>query len=649
MNILGSVRKYFGKTEPSAPPPSAEAQVVTVDADILIRQAAAELGQERYAEAIALYEKAIAARPEAAGGYIGLGFTHLRLGQVAPAITALQNAVARNPQSVDGLYMLGKACLAAGQGDSAEQAWQKLHLLDPAFEHVYVDHCFLLFSRGKADQATVLIKKGIDHHPQNADFHFCLGNLLSEAGDHSGALNAYAAAREIVPPWPELLSNIATALRQTGQLDASIEALKAATDLAPDNASILSNYLMGVQYSDKFSKQEKFDALQVFAKRFESPLLDQWGHYRNDPNPDRKLKIGYVSGDFRNHSLAFFIEPVLRNHDRSAFEIHCYYSHPSFDNVSANIKALADQWHGIFQMPDEALAQKIRADGIDILIDLSGHTGHNRLLAFARKPAPIQMTWLGYQASTGLRAIDFRVTDEAMDPTGTSEAYHSEKLLRLPVSGAFTPSPVSPPVNLLPALDGRPFMFGCLNNPSKITDEAIRLWARILAVVPNSQLMIGNATSDVIARISSQFALHHVGVDRLSFQPRVSLAGYLALHNQIDLALDTFPYNGGTTTFHSLWMGVPLIALAGDTSLSRVGISMMNGLGLPEFCASTADEYVERAVWHATHLPELDTVRQSMRAKMETLNHHMALGVTSSLESAFREQWHTYCAQSSRS
>ncbi len=649
MNILGSVRKYFRKTEPPAPPPSTEAQVVAVDADMLIRKAAAELGKERYAEAIALYEKAIAARPEAAGGYIGLGFTHLRLGHLALAIRALQDAVARDSQSIDGLYMLGKACLADGRGDAAEQAWQKLHLLAPAFEHAYADHCLLLFSRGKADEATALIKKGIDHHPQNADFHFYLGNLLAEQGDYSGALNAYARAKAIVPPWPELLSNMATALRQTGQLDASIEALKAATELAPDSASILSNYLMGVQYSDKFSRQEKFDALQVFAERFERPLLDQWGNYRNDPNPDRKLRIGYVSGDFRNHSLAFFIEPVLRHHDRSKFEIHCYYSHPSFDNISAKIKALADQWHEIFQMPDEALARKIRADGIDILIDLSGHTGHNRLLAFARKPAPIQMTWLGYQASTGLRAIDFRVTDEGMDPTGTSEAYHSEKLLRLTVSGAFTPSPESPPVNPLPARDGRPFMFGCLNNPSKITDEAIRLWARILTAVPDSQLMIGNATTDVIDRLSGQFALYHVGVARLVFQPRVSLAGYLALHNQVDLALDTFPYNGGTTTFHSLWMGVPLIALAGDTSLSRVGMSMMNTLGLPEFCANTADEYVERAVWHATHLPELDAVRQSMRAKMEVLNQHMALGVTSSLESAFREQWHAWCAQPRRS
>lgn len=648
--MFSSIRKYFRKTPPADNgdhangTPVAPASSAPADGP-LIQEGIAAIGNERFAEAVALYEKAIAVRADNPSSHVGLGFSLSQLREFGRAIPALERAVALNPQSVDGYFMLGRAYLETGDPDAAEVAWRTAHELAPDFEHVYCDYCLLLFSRGKTAAARKLIEKGLAIHPRKSELHFYLGNLLSEGGEFAAALSAYREAMAIDAPPPGLLSSFANALRQTGDLDQSIEVLQKAIALAPDDATIASNHLFSLQYSQKFSRQEKFAAHVAFSDRFETPLLGQWGNYGNDPTPDRKLKVGYVSGDLRSHSLAFFIEPVLQHQDRSRFEIHCYYAHPVHDDVSERIKGLADRWNHIANIADEDLAAKIRADGIDILIDLSGHTGHNRLLVFARKPAPIQMTWLGYQATTGLRAVDFRVTEESLDPLGIAEEVHSEKLLRLPSSGTFSPSPDSPPVNSLPAIDGRPFTFGCLNNPSKITDEVIVLWAEILKRAPAARLMIGNSTPELAERISAQFLGCGIRAERIVFKSKVSLVDYLALHNQIDLALDTFPYNGGTTTFHSLWMGVPIIAMEGDTSLSRVGASIMHGLGRSSFCAANKEQYIERAVHHAEHLEELQQVRLALREQMTMVTRQLSIEVTRSLENALRACWTEFCVK----
>lgn len=647
--MFGSIRKIFRKSEPSAETDGrdASAKTVHVEADdaFLVKEGNAAIGDQRFSEAVDLYQKAISVNPNNSASQIGLGFSLLQLAQFERAIPPIERAIALNARNVDGLYLLGQAYVGIGQTDGAEKAWRTAHQIAPSFEPLYGEYCLLLFSRGNIQAASDLMEEGVSIYPNNASFHFYRGNLLSESGNFAAAAEAYKTARALGAAWPDLLSNFGNALRQTGHLAESIEALKAATDLAPEVPAIFSNYVFSIQYSDKFTRQEKYAAHVEFSNRFETPLMNEWGNYANDPAPNRKLKIGYVSGDFRGHSLAFFIEPVISHHDRANFEIHCYYSHPVHDAVSERIKRLADRWNEVAGMSDADLAQKIRADQIDILIDLSGHTGHNRLLVFARKPAPLQITWLGYQATTGLRAIDYRITEESLDPSGTTEAFHSEKLLRLPSSGTFSASPDSPPVNALPALEGRPFTFGCLNNPSKITEEVIALWAEILKTAPASRLMIGNSTPELAQKIAGFFFRRGVGAERLVFEPKVSLIDYLALHNQIDLALDTFPYNGGTTTFHSLWMGVPIIALEGDTSLSRVGASIMHGLGLDAFCGATKEQYVERAVHHALHLEELQQVRLTLRDQMSVAMDQLSIQVTGSLEHALRSCWKEFCAQ----
>ena len=576
------------------------------------------------------------------------GYALLGLEQFAEAKSTLLKAIALNTNNADAHYMLGSACNALGDIVGAEKAWLDSHAISPDIESLYCDLCLLLFRQGKLAQAKTLIQTGIRHYPNNPNMYFYLGNLYSESADYAAAVNAYQQSRQLNPTAPYMLSSYGSALRQTGNLALSAELTQQAIALVPNDPAIFSNYLMGLQYSGTISKQDKVDAHTAFADRFEKPLQSCWGSYSNSLTVNRKLRIGYVSGDFRNHSLIFFIAPILANHDKSKFVVHCYHAYPSRDADTQRIETLADMFVDCHAMTDDELAARVRRDQIDILIDLSGHTGYNRLLVFARKPAPIQMTWLGYQATTGLSAVDYRITEESLDPTGTTEAFHSEKLLRLPSSGAFSPVSNSPDVSELPAFKGEHFTFACLNNPSKISNEALSLWAQILVKAPHSQLLIGNATPALADRLTAVFAQHGIAKDRLLFHAKVSLHDYLQLHQRIDMALDTFPYNGGTTTFHSLWMGVPIIALQGELAISKVGTSIMSGLGLSQFCAASTEQYVERAVHFSNHLQELSVVRSALRPQLAALLGTLTTVITSALEKAFENCWHSYCAASQK-
>ena len=607
-----------------------------------LKTANAAIGQQNFLLAVSYCSDLVSAKSQDPDVYISYGYALLNLGRFADAKYILTTATNLTPQSADAFYMLGKACVELQEPDAAEQAWSTCYALSHEIEALFCDFCLLLFSRGKLGQAIDLMNLGIKKYPLNADIHFFLGNLYSEKADYANAVTAYAKSLRLNPESAYLLSNYATALSQTGDLTLASELALRASQIAPESASIFSNYLLGMQYSALFTNAEKFAAHLEYARKFESPVLSHWGSYKNSLALGKKIRIGYVSGDFRNHSLIFFIAPILANHNKLKFEVYGYYTYPLPDAETLRVKKFCDVWVTCHDMSDDALEARIRADEVDILIDLSGHTGHNRLQTFARKPAPIQMTWLGYQASTGLSAIDYRITEESLDPTGSSESFHSEKLVRLPSSGTFSPLPDSPPVNELPALGGATFTFGCFNNPSKITDQAIKLWSQILIAAPTSRLMIGNATPALIEKLSSQFSQLKVAPNRLVFQPKVGIREYLQLHHQVDLALDTFPYNGGTTSFHSLWMGVPIIVLEGDTALSKVGASIMNGLGLKQFCCMSPQNYVDTAVYFSNHLPELNAVRLLLREQMAVSMEWLARNVTAFLESALEDCWGKY-------
>jgi predicted O-linked N-acetylglucosamine transferase (SPINDLY family) len=286
----------------------------------------------------------------------------------------------------------------------------------------------------------------------------------------------------------------------------------------------------------------------------------------------------------------------------------------------------------------------VRADGIDILVDLSGHTAHNRLPVFARKPAPVQVTWIGYAGTTGLAAMDYRITDRHLDPPGVTDAQHTEKLVRLPgCNVAFQPPSDAPPINALPALSTGRVTLASLNSPRKITPEAIVLWSRILAARPDARLLLGSANEESLREdMRSRFAQCGIDPDRIVFEPWRPMAEFLALHHGIDLALDPFPYNGGTTSCHALWMGVPLVTLAGDRTVSRCGASVLARAGLENLVAQDEDDYFECAIHMLSDLPALDELRRSMRDRILSTPGNDAIEVTRHLETAYRDMWRTW-------
>jgi predicted O-linked N-acetylglucosamine transferase (SPINDLY family) len=347
--------------------------------------------------------------------------------------------------------------------------------------------------------------------------------------------------------------------------------------------------------------------------------------------------------------MAPSIEAVLARHDRSEFEVYCYPTNYLQDKVTGRMRACVDHWCSLADLDDNNAAERIRDDQIDILVDLSGHTADNRLLVFARKPAPVQVSWLGYMMTTGLSAMDYRISDDYADPAGRTETLHTEALWRLPSVSVFQPPEDSPPIGSLPVLTAGRFTFGCLNSPAKLGPDVVATWARILTALPDARLLLGNAGDPAIrTRLVQEFAKHGVAESRLWFQPKLPLAEYLHLHHQIDLGLDPFPYNGGATSCYSLWMGVPFVALSGDRYMARMGVSLLTSVGLGKLVAGSPDEYVALACKLASDPPHLAAIRGSLRERMANSIGDGAR-FTRNLESAYREMWRRWCRKLSSS
>ena len=567
--------------------------------------------QDKLDEAAEGYHRAIRLKPDYAEAYNNLGAILQKQGRLKEAVTHCQQAVSIKPDSAEAHSNLGDA----------------------------------FYALGRLGESVASCRRSLEIKPDSAETYNSLGNALRELGRLDEAAACGRQALLLKPDFAEACNNLGNTLQAQGKLEEAIACYRQVLSIKPDSASAYSNLLYTMQYLNTVTPAEAFSEHQRYAERYETPLKAHWQPHANSRDPERRLRIGYVSADFYNHAVAFFIEPILASHDKSRVEIYCYYNHNKHDAHTDLIAAHADHWLACSKMSDEQLAERIRADGIDILVDLSGHTGYNRLPVFARKPAPVQATWIGYAGSTGLTAMDYRITNAEMDPPGLTERYHSETLLRMPDSGvAYRPEPGCPPVNPLPALTADTFVFASLNNLIKTNPSVVDLWARILAALPHAKLMLGNITdSGIRQRVIERFGQAGVEADRLILQPRMSFSDYLALHHQIDLALDPFPYNGGTTTMHSLWMGVPVITLAGEHMVSRCAVPLLSRVGLSDFITHNEEDYFQRAIQLAQDLPGLDRIRQSIRERMSASNYGPHT-VTRHLETAYREMWRKWCA-----
>ena len=474
-----------------------------------------------------------------------------------------------------------------------------------------------------------------------------LGNALFGQHKLEEAVAAYRQAIGIRPDFAGAHSNLGLVLTAQGKLDEAVAAYRQAIGIKPSLSQAFTNMLIGLNYDDKSTNEDLFAAHREWDERY-GQRAPRFTAYTNDRDPARRLRIGYLSPDFRQHSVAYFVEPLLQGHDRQKVEVFCYAEVTRPDLVTTRLQGLADHWLVTVGLSDEQLAERIRTDGIDILVDVAGHTAGNRLLVFARKPAPVQVTWLGYPNTTGLKAIDYRLVDAVTDPVGEADAWASETLVRLK-DGFLCYSGVrdGPEPTSAPCLRTGTVTFGSFNNPAKVSTATFDAWAKLLSRLPQARLLLkGRPFADAATRVLFLDRLGERGVsaervELLAWQP--DLAEHLALYHRVDIALDPFPYNGTTTTCEALWMGVPVITLRGHRHAGRVGASLLTQVGLTDLIADSTEEYVEIAVALAGNPGRLDELHRLLRPRVAASPLCDEGAFAAKIEAAFRTMWQHWC------
>lgn len=469
---------------------------------------------------------------------------------------------------------------------------------------------------------------------------------LQAQGDLTGALECYRGCVAAHPANLEARLALTNALASAWRADECLEACADALKLASD-PELFSGLLLYSHYGERPDRRALYEMHLRYGELMSAiaPPVQRDQH-RNAPDPERVLRIGYVSRNFSQHAVGYFVEPVIARHDRERYRVYCYHTHPLVDAVTERIAQLADGWRHAHADDTDALAARVREDEIDVLVDLGGHTKLNRLPMFARKPAPVQMTWLGYPDTTGLSSIDYRITDATADPPPSADRFCSERLLRLDcLFLCYQPPADSPPVATRER--GEAIVFGSFNHLLKVNGALIDLWARILEGVPGSRMLIKASTlanDEAVRRLLDRFRIAGIGADRLELRAwETERTRHLEAYNDIDIALDTFPYNGTTTTCEALWMGVPVVTLSGDMHVSRVGTTLLASVGLDELAAEVPQAYVQIAIELARDAARRVALRSSMRerlARSPLLDHG---GFTRNLEGAYRQAWQTWC------
>ncbi len=573
-------------------------------------------GAGRLGEAVPLLREAVAAAPDAVAAQINLGVVLCDLRCFDEAAAVLERAVSLDAGVAQAAYNFGNALHGLGRHAEAQAQYRRALALDAAHAQAANNLGNVCRELGEYQAAAEAFDQAIRAQPDFIPAYNNAGNLLRTLGHHDDACALLVAALDIDATHTVTLNNLGNILKDSGELDEGIECYRRAIESDPGNVVAHSNlaYALTFQLDDSAAV---LDECLRFAERHEAPLAASREPHANARGTTRRLRIGYVSADFRDHCQALFMLPLLAHHNHARFEIHCYSSVVRPDALSARIASLADVWHDVRTFDDAALAAQIRADGIDILVDLAMHMADGRPLLFARKPAPVQVAWLAYPGTTGLDAIGYRLTDPHIDPPG-HDAHYRERSLRLPDTfWCYDPLTDEPEVNVLPALSAGHFTFGSLNNTCKLSARTLTLWSDVLGELPHARLRLMAPEGGARQRLADRLAgsgIDPLRVDFESFRPRDA---YLRTYHEIDLGLDTFPYNGHTTSLDSFWMGVLVVTRVGATAVGRAGLSQLVNLGLESLAAHTDDEFVRIAVALAGDLPRLASLRAGLRARME--------------------------------
>jgi len=600
------------------------------------------------ADAAAAYHKAIELKPDFADAEVAIGGALEELGQFNHALIHYQRAIAIQPDYAEAHYNLGGVWTILDQLDNAVISYQLATVIKPDYAEAHYNLGTTFHQLKECENAIASYKRAIEIKPDYAEAHNNLGATLEVLRKFGEATASYQRALTIKADFLEALCNIGLSLQYLGKLDAAQTCIRRALEINPEYSSahsnllFIQNYMAGQSPSQLLAEAQRFG--EVVAR-----LARPYNTWSNSAEVNRCLRIGLVSGDLGDHPVGFFVDSVLSalaatNADR--LEIFVYSNRFCSGEINERLKACCRRWYSAVGVSDKVLAQRIHEDTVDILIDLSGHTGLNRLPVFAWKPAPIQVSWLGYFATTGVTAIDYLIADPWTLPP-SEEPHFTEAIWRLPETRlCFTPPNVAVDVSALPALNNGYLTFGCFNNLSKMNEDVVALWARVLTAVPNSRLLLkapqlGEASTQ--KSVMESFAAHYINCDRLIFESYVPRADYLAAYQRVDIALDPFPYPGGTTTVEALWMGVPVLTLTGERFLARQGVGLLMNAGLPDWVATDPDDYVARAVAHASDLQRLAALRSRLRAHVLASPIFDAPRFAKHFESALRDMWKIWC------
>jgi predicted O-linked N-acetylglucosamine transferase (SPINDLY family) len=598
--------------------------------------------QGRLAEAEGIYRQVLSIQPDHPDALHLLGILASQQGRRDEAVELIGRAVALKPL-VSGYHgNLGNALAEAGRGDDAVAAFGKAISLDPTNFQAAYSLGTTLESLGRIDEAIAAFQQALALKPDSAEAHNNLGIALRNAGRLDEAFAALIEAQRIFPSSANVQTNLAMVHMDCAQHNEGIAAYDRALALEPPTPDRLSSRIAAMHYHPLFDARDILREARRWDELFSGPLRSSIRPHSNDRNPGRKLRIGYVSPDLRQHVVGRCILSVLPHHDQRQVEIYCYANVGREDATSAELRGHCAGWRNIHRTFDQRAAEMIRADGIDILVDLAVHTQGNRLPLFARKPAPVQMTYLGCCSTTGLSAMDYRLSDLLVDPPETDLSVYSEKTIRLPRTHlCYEPLVATPEVS---ARSGE-MTFGCMNNFAKCSTAAIDLWIEILRAVPDSRFILHAKPGRYLESVKERFERAGVSRERLEFVGQVSWPEFFQTFARIDISLDPIPYNGAITTCDSLWMGVPVVTLSGKTAVGRMGGWILSSIGLPELIASHPREYVRIAVELANNSRRLNELRDELRPRLRNSPLMNPAQLARDLEAAFRAAWTNFCGE----